>query len=198
MDCDFCAANQRCLPPFCFFKLSITRYFYGFSVADEMSNLNLSSITFDSFYFLRSSHNARCRRRSKGDRRCCHGWCIWKGRFHPTRGYEFPWSWYGYYVYRKLVIKSRAYIRSNALFSSGLKRCLEEMAEGGKMVKMAKTEEVWAVPKNLLKRLIVVEVWPEKKNVAIVGNGKYQSISISININDNGAMKNTSDAIWCP
>ena len=62
------------------------------------------------------------------------------------------------------------------------------MAEGGKMVKMAKTEEVWAVPKNLLKRLIVVEVWPEKKNVAIVGNGKYQSISISININQSMTM----------
>ena len=61
------------LPSVFFFKLSITRHFYGFSVADKMSNLNLSSITFDSFYFLRSSHNARCRRRSKGDRRCCHG-----------------------------------------------------------------------------------------------------------------------------
>ena len=58
--------------------------------------------------------------------------------------------------------------------------CLEEMAEGqGKMFKMARTEEVWAVPKNLLKRLIVVEVWPEKKNIAIVGNGKYLSCSFA-------------------
>ena len=38
--------------------------------------------------------------------------------------------------------------------------------------KRTRVEEAWAVPKELLQRLVVAEVWPDKRNVVVVGNGK--------------------------
>lgn len=62
-----------------------------------------------------------------------------------------------------------------------LKRCLEEFAENYRMVKKARSDEAWAVPNHLIKSLVVVEIWPDKKNVAIVGNQWFSCPLLCLN-----------------
>jgi len=66
----------------------------------------------------------------------------------------------------------------------GLKRRLEEWAESRlaeRGIKKARSEEAWAVPKHLLQSLVVVEIWPEKRNVVIVGNESFSCPMVCLN-----------------
>jgi len=68
--------------------------------------------------------------------------------------------------------------------NSSLKRRLEEWIENRPLpagVKRFRTEDAWAVPKHLLKSLVVVEIWPEKKNVVIVGNDSFSCPMLCLN-----------------
>ena len=88
---------------------------------------------------------------------------------------------------RTLPLCSKTALRvkslTRVLFESpGLKRRLEEWVEsrsGHRGVKKVRAEEAWAVPKHVLKSLVVVEVWPDKKNVVVVGNGMQIKLRIS-------------------
>jgi len=64
--------------------------------------------------------------------------------------------------------------------SAGLKRSIEEFHEA-RNLKRRRVDDTWAVPKALLAQLIVVEVWPEKKNVAVVGFENFSCPFLCLN-----------------